>query len=124
MALTIRYFNSEYITEKFISFIEYKILSRESIANLIIDTLTKDELNIENLRGKGYDGAVNMSCKVKGASTIILNTYHKVTYVHCISHVLNLTIVNEFKIPLIQNMMGILLEIIIFLNILLRGKVY
>ena len=40
-----------------------------------MDTQTKDELNLENLRGQGYDGAGNMSGKVKGASTIILKKY-------------------------------------------------
>ena len=114
MALAIRYFNGKCITEKFISFIECENLSGESIANLIMDTLTKAELNLENLRGQGYDGAGNMSGKVKGASSIILNKYPKATYVHCRSHVLNLSIVNACKMPLIQNMMGILLEICIF----------
>ena len=65
-----------------------------------------------------------MSGKVKGASNIILNKNTKATYVHCRSHVLNLSIVNECKMPLIKNMIGIFLEICIFLNILLRGKVY
>ena len=51
-----------------------------------------------------------MSGKVKGVSTIILNKYPKATYVHYRSHVLNLSIVNECKMLLIQNMMGILLE--------------
>ena len=62
-----------------------------------------------------------MSGKVKEASTMILNKYPKATYVHYRSDVLNLSIVNECKIPLIQNMMVILLKICIFLNILLRG---
>ena len=55
-----------------------------------------------------------MSGKVKGASTIILNKYPKATYVQYRSHVLNLSIVNECKMTLIQNMMGILLKICIF----------
>ena len=48
-------------------------LSGESIANLIMDTLNKVELNLENLRVQEYDG-------VKGASTIIMNKYPKATY--------------------------------------------
>ena len=116
MALVIRYFDGMCITEKFISFIEYENLSIESIDNLIMDTLTKVELNLENLRVQEYDGAGHMSDKVKGASTIILNKYHKATYVYCRSHVLNLSIVNTRTISLIQNMMGILLEICIFLK--------
>ena len=51
MDLEIRYYNGKCITEKFNSFIECEHLSGESKANLIMDILTKAELNIENLRG-------------------------------------------------------------------------
>ena len=78
---------------------------RESIDKLIMDTLTKTELNLENVRGQGYDGSGKLSGKIKGASTIILNKYPKATYVHCVSHVLSIAIVNACKIQLIQNIM-------------------
>ena len=45
---SIRCCNGKCITEKFISYIEYENLSGESRANLIMDTLTKAELNLEN----------------------------------------------------------------------------
>ena len=117
MSLEIRYCNGKCITEKFISFIECENLSGESRAILIMNILTKAELNLENLRGQWYDGA--LSGKVKGASTIIMNKYPKATDVHYIVHcrlyVLNISIVNACKMPLIQNMvMVILLEICIF----------
>ena len=51
MALEIRYYNGKCITEKLNSFIGCENLSGESKANLIMDTLTKSELNIEHLRG-------------------------------------------------------------------------
>ena len=69
-----------------------------------MDTLTKAKINLDIL----YDGAGNISGKVKGASTIILNKYPKATYGHCRSHVLHLSIVNTCTISLIQNMTGIL----------------
>ena len=47
IALEIRYYNGNCITEKFKSFIGCEHLSGESKANLIMDTLTKAELNIE-----------------------------------------------------------------------------
>ena len=40
-----------------------------------MDILTKSELNLEKLRGQGYDEAGNMFGKIKGASTIIINMY-------------------------------------------------
>ena len=51
MALEIIYYNGKSITEKFNSFIECENFSGESKANLIMDTLTKAELNNENVRG-------------------------------------------------------------------------
>ena len=73
MDLAIRYFDSKCITEMFISFIVCENHGGESIANLIMDILTKVELNLENVRVQECDGAGHMSGKVKGTSTIILN---------------------------------------------------
>ena len=50
MDLEIIYYNGNCITEQFNSFIGCENLSGESKANLIMDTLTKTELNFENLR--------------------------------------------------------------------------
>ena len=46
MALENRYYNGKCITEKFNYFIGYENLSGESKVNLIMDTLSKAELNI------------------------------------------------------------------------------
>ena len=51
MAFEIRYYNGKCITEKCNCFIGFENISGESKANLIMDTLTKAELNIENIRG-------------------------------------------------------------------------
>ena len=72
MDIAIKYFESKCITGKFTFFIKCENLSGESIANLIMDTLNKVELNLENVRVQEYDGAGHMSGKVKGTSTIIL----------------------------------------------------
>ena len=50
MDLAIRY--CKCITKHFIYFIECENISGESRANLIMDTLTKAELNLEHLRGQ------------------------------------------------------------------------
>ena len=42
-------------TENIISFIGFVNLIGESIVNLIMDILTKAELNIENLRGQSME---------------------------------------------------------------------
>ena len=45
MALEIRYYNGKFITENFNSLIGCENLSGESKANLIMDTLTKANVN-------------------------------------------------------------------------------
>ena len=51
MAFEIRYYDGKCIAEKFNCLIGCENLSGESKANLIMDTLTKAELNIEIVRG-------------------------------------------------------------------------
>ena len=63
MALSIRYVDAKCITEKFISFIECENTSGENRASLIMDTLNKAELNLENVRWQGYDIAGHISVK-------------------------------------------------------------
>ena len=43
-------------------------------------------LEIGNLRGQGYDGAVNMAAKKSGASSRILKLNDKTLYVYCFNH--------------------------------------
>uniref|UniRef100_H3A5I6 DUF4371 domain-containing protein n=1 Tax=Latimeria chalumnae TaxID=7897 RepID=H3A5I6_LATCH len=56
--------------------------------------LSKKGLSVEMICGQSYDGGSNMSRKVKGVKSHILEMNPKGLYVHCSGHVLNLCIMN------------------------------
>ena len=74
-------------------------------------------LDIENLRGQGYDGAANMSGKVKGVQArIFLLSKKKALYVHCASHCLNLSIMKACSVPQVKNMFETVKELSVFFS--------
>ena len=73
--------NSLNICEEFVQFVECDSgTSGEEIAKKLISTINKIGLDITNARGQGYDGAGNMSGKVKGASSRIKELNQKCIY--------------------------------------------
>ena len=73
-------------------------------------------LEIGNLRGQGYDGAVNMAAKKSGASSRILKLNDKTLYVHCFNHRFNLVIAKSCNIQKVRNLMGDIKEISYFFH--------
>ena len=54
------------LREEFIQFIDTESTTGEAIANKLIGVLRDNGINLQKLRGQGYDGAKNMSGKTKG----------------------------------------------------------
>ena len=92
------------IREEFLEFVLCDTsTSGQAIADRIKFTLVKLTLDLNDLRGQGYDGAG--TCLVsRGTAAIILHDYTEVLYVHCVSHVLNLCEVAACSIQVIRNM--------------------
>ena len=90
--------------------------SGQAIADKIKFTLEKLTLDLNDLRGQGYDRAGNISCKYRGAAVIIQHDYPKALYVHCVLQVLNLCVVAACSIQAIRNMYGVVEEICLFFN--------
>ena len=66
------------IREEFLEFVLCDTgTSRQAIADKIKFTLEKLTLDLNDLRGQGYDGAGNMSGKYRGAAAIIQHDYPK-----------------------------------------------
>ena len=114
MSLVIRFFDGTNIKERFVDFIECEHLDGASIASKLIGQLKYYGLDMSKLCGQGYDGAGNMSGRLKGAAAIIRAQFPNATYVHCNSHVLNLAVVNACDMQPMRNMMGTLKEVCIF----------
>lgn len=62
----------------------------QSIANCVLDVLTRLQLPISQLRGQTFDGASNMSGIYKGCQAIIAARQPLALYTHCGSHCSNL----------------------------------
>ena len=68
-----------------------------------MSTLQGLGLEIENVRGQGYDGAANMSSDNVGVQRRIRERSPKAVYVHCSGHSLNLVISHSCALPQIRN---------------------
>ncbi|XP_059446621.1 uncharacterized protein LOC132178187 [Corylus avellana] len=59
----------------------------------ISDVLSQNCLDIQSIRGQGYDGASNMRGEWKGLQALFLNECSCAYYVHCFAHRLQLALV-------------------------------
>ena len=80
------------VREDFIAFIHLLRITGEVIVETIVSTLQGLGLEIENVRGQGYDGTANMSSDNVGVQRRIREGSPKAVYVHCCGHCLNLVI--------------------------------
>ena len=91
------------VREEFIAFIHLPRITGEVIAKPIVSTLQGLGLEIENVRGQGYDGAANMSSDNVGIQRRIRERSPKAVYVHCTGHCLNLVISHSCALLQIRN---------------------
>ena len=103
------------IREQFIEFLSCKDgVSGEVLSALIISSLQKYGLDVNLLRGQGYDGAGAMAGRINGVAARIQEQYPLAFYVHCFSHKLNLAIVNACQVQAVRNAMGVISKIAFF----------
>ncbi|XP_057310628.1 52 kDa repressor of the inhibitor of the protein kinase-like [Hydractinia symbiolongicarpus] len=103
-----RYIDSkDKIRETFLKMAECKLgCSGKGLSKTIIDAVEQNNLDMNDCRGQGYDGAGAMAGKCSGASTLIKNKFPKAIYVHCASHRLNLCVAVGCKLPMVADMMS------------------
>ncbi|CAN1129384.1 Zinc finger MYM-type protein 1 [Linum perenne] len=98
MALILRFVNSAGIlTERFFAIKGVSETSSETLKQVICDVLSQYNLQVEKLRGQGYDGASNMSGKFNGLKALFLKDFPYAYFVHCFAHRLQLTLVSSAK---------------------------
>ncbi|XP_063219757.1 52 kDa repressor of the inhibitor of the protein kinase-like isoform X1 [Bacillus rossius redtenbacheri] len=112
-SLCIRYVDPEVteLREDFLSFVPVYDVSGAGLANTIKKNLVSLGLDMNRLRGQGYDGASAMKGEFRGVQAIIAEEYPKALYTHCASHCLNLCLNDSSKIPCIRNSFGIMSEV-------------
>ena len=107
-SLCVRYIDDESksLREDFLQFVPVTDVSGKNLANVINTTLSKMGINMQYLRGQGYDGAASMSSRFRSAQAYIKEVYPQAVYIHCGAHCLNLAISNACSLIDIKNCIG------------------
>lgn len=98
------------IQKNILAFIPVQDITGVGLASTLQEKLKILGLNLEKMRGQGYDGAATISGAFNGVQAIVRKKYPKTLYTHCISHSLNLYLSDASKIQDIRNAFGIVSE--------------
>ncbi|CAN0917608.1 Zinc finger MYM-type protein 1 [Linum grandiflorum] len=99
MSIILRFVNSRGIlTERFFALKSVSETSADTLKQVISGVLSKYNLQIDKIRGQGYDGASNMSGQFNGLRALFLRDCPYADFVHCFAHKLQLTLVASTKV--------------------------
>jgi len=76
--------------EHFIGFVQTNSTTGAALADLIVDTITRLNLDIHLCRSQTYDGASNMRGAIKGVQARMLEVERRCFFTYCANHRLNL----------------------------------
>ena len=101
MSLIIRYVDSSSsdvrIEESFIGFLDVNDTTGQGLFDVLENELKLLGLDIDDVRGQGYDNGSNMKGKHKGVKKKLLDVNHRAFYSACGCHSLNLTLCDMAK---------------------------
>lgn len=97
VSFVVRYVHDFKIKERFIQVFNVQSTTGEALEKEVISMLNTNNLNIDDMRGQGYDGAANMSGIYNGLQSRLQRQNPKALYVHCHAHSLNLVLVESAK---------------------------
>lgn len=90
--------NKYKIEERFLSFSPCMDSTGEGIANAIAAELEKVNLDLQDIRGQGYDNGPNMAGVIKGVQSRVLELNSRALFVPCACHKLNLMLNDTAKL--------------------------
>ena len=93
------------IREEFLSFQQLDCIAGQCIAEGIVGFLRDVGLQVENIRGQGYDGASNMASAHVGVQARIKELAPLATYMYCSEHCLNLVICHSCSLTEVHNVL-------------------
>ena len=98
MAVVFRYVDAKgFVKERFFGLIHVVDTAALTLKKGIYSLLSQYCLDIQNIRGQGYDGASNMRGMWNGLQALILNDCPYAYYIHCFAHRLQLALVRASK---------------------------
>jgi hypothetical protein len=97
LSLCVRYLHDGTIHECFLGFFPAEELNAKMLAQLILEELKKNGIDIKQCVGQCYDGASVMSGCHTGVQSRISEVGEYIPYVHCYVHRLNLVLVDVSK---------------------------
>ena len=99
MSVVIRFVDANMqIREEFMGFVELESWTGQGIADTLKNFLsTTLGLDLNLLRGQGYDGAGAMAGSSKGCAVLIQNEFPRAHFFHCAAHQVSLVIANALK---------------------------
>jgi hypothetical protein len=101
MSLIIRYVDtssgSVCIEESFLGFLDVNDTTGQGLFDVLLEELKSLDLDVDNLRGQGYDNGSNMKGKNIGVQKKVLDINPRAFYSACGCHSLNLTLCDMAK---------------------------
>jgi hypothetical protein len=94
LTLVIRFVDrSGFIRELFLDIVHVKDTTASTLKEKISFVLSHHNLDVQNIRGQGYDGASNMRGEWNGLQTLFINDFPYTYYVHCLAYQLQLALI-------------------------------
>ncbi|CAN1133075.1 Zinc finger MYM-type protein 1 [Linum perenne] len=98
MAIVLRFVDiNGLIQERFSSAFHVRDTTSMTLYSSICSTLSSYKFAIQNLRGRGYDGASNMRGEWNGLKALFLKDHPRAYYIHCMAHRLQLVLMAAAK---------------------------
>ena len=93
MSIIVRYVYQNVIQERVVGLKNVLSLKGKSLADIIIEKLVVLQIPLQNMIGKGFDGASNISGKDNGVQQHLSESGATLSlYFHCFAHCLNLVL--------------------------------
>ncbi|XP_042418742.1 zinc finger MYM-type protein 1-like [Zingiber officinale] len=86
-----------FIQEHFFGLIHVSDTAALTLKDAIYSSLAHYNLDVQNIRGQGYDGSSNMRGEFNGLQVLIIKDCRSAYYVHCFAHRLQLALVATLK---------------------------
>ncbi|KAL9685702.1 hypothetical protein QQ045_023153 [Rhodiola kirilowii] len=93
MAIILRFVDEDgFLQERYFEIVSVAATTSANLKKHICDVLSTNKLQVQNIRGQGYDGASNMRGQFHGLKTLFLHACPYAYYVHCFAHRLQLAL--------------------------------